>query len=551
MSKHINQFISSTSPYDDDNNNNNINEDTWREVDSVLGSLCNDDGDDNVTITSSEVDGITPIEVDGITSSEVDGFQSIHNDNNDSNESSTHYDIDDLISFKRLSLNEINVYDKYKESLVVLGYMGWNVNPTIQHMNSNLSISAIIQILTIDAELDIPYSKFPQIKKFIPKKILITPYDEPDLPDSKPNLLITLATLFYNIIKKTNDVNIDSMLSVLGTEIDIITQRNSLKKIFSYYFDRKEDWSIYVCQPMSNGPIYIERKESYPVNKGTIGTQFERAVTSKVVFNSVYAVSKGLLGKLSIAFTGEIDACTQNDQAVEIKSKPAWFTNDSDRDITNFIQSSLSDTNLILTGGFYRDKNDYKGPVVFLKKNIILQTLDEFCQSHKNISDEMKNNIYNYGANIMYKIKSACEKVGVVYEINSIKDDINSIHIRQLKEDEFDFPINETITRNTAEAIISISENFHTDNVQINDNKKSRDSRSSSGSRNKFVKKHNRQLKEDEFDFPINETTTRSTAEAVTSISGNFHTDNVQINDIKKSRDSRSRNKFVKKREKN
>ena len=393
-------------------------------------------------------------------------MHSISNDDIDSivsNTPSIYHDssiiVDNIISLKTLSLYEEHVYDKYKESLMLLGYVGWRVNPTIHHMNSKLSTSEIIRILTIDAELDIPCRNLPQLKKFIPKKISITRYDKQDESNNgKPNLLITLATLFYDIIKKTNNINIDSILSVLGTNINIITQRNSMKMIFSYYFDRKEDWSIYVCQPISNGPIYIERTESYIVNEGTIGNQFERAVTSKGVFNRVYAVTKGLLGDISIAFTGEIDACTHNDQALEIKSKPHWFNKDTDRDLTNFIQSSLSGTNFILTGGFKNDKNDCEGPVVFSKKNILLQTLDEFCESHKNINDEIKNNIYNYGANILTKIKAACETVGVVYEIKSMKDDMNSIHIRQLNRD-FDFPINETIIRNTAEAVISIASN--------------------------------------------------------------------------------------------
>jgi hypothetical protein len=149
---------------------------------------------------------------------------------------------------------------------------------------------------------------------------MIKQYKKIEKPATKPNLLIALASILYDLIKTNNTNDIDSILSLLNSKVHIITQRNPIKKIFSYYYDRKEEWTVYVSRPHNNGPIFIERSETYSVNSGnsiltilliifmiililigTIGNQFETSITSDGLYNRVYAISKGeLINNLTI-----------------------------------------------------------------------------------------------------------------------------------------------------------------------------------------------------------------------------------------------------------
>jgi len=151
--------------------------------------------------------------------------------------------------------------------------------------------------------------------------------------------------------------------------------------------------------------------------------------------------------------TGEIDACDDTGSTVEIKTKPAWIHNDNVRTTTNWIQSSMTGTRKMLTAGYYTDK---KGPVSFLKNNIITQSLQEYCQSHQ-INNDKQNEIYKYGSDILHKINDACIKIGTIYEVTIDKKDINNILIKECNNNEF--PINDTIIRNTTEAVITIINN--------------------------------------------------------------------------------------------
>jgi len=162
--------------------------------------------------------------------------------------------------------------------------------------------------------------------------------------------------------------------------------------------------------------------------------------------------------------TGEIDACDDNGSTIEIKTKPAWIHTDTVRTTTAWIQSSMTGTKKMITAGYYTDKNNKKGPVSFLKNNIITQSLQEYCQSHQ-INNDKQNEIYKYGSDILHKINDACNKIGTVYEITSDKNDINNILIKECDNNEF--PINDTIIRNTIEAVITIINNNTNNNNNI------------------------------------------------------------------------------------
>jgi len=191
-------------------------------------------------------------------------------------------EIDDIIDETLISLKTLNLldntndnndtYNKYEASQRVINYMGWINKPSIQHMSPTLTTQQIINILTDDAILDINYNDIPHIKKAssLPSKIMIQAYKQIELQSTKPNLLIALSSIIYDIIKTSNTNDIDNILSLLTNTIDIVTSRNPIKQIFTYYYDRKDDWIIHVCRPYQNGPIFIERTGSYSVNTGNI-----------------------------------------------------------------------------------------------------------------------------------------------------------------------------------------------------------------------------------------------------------------------------------------
>lgn len=375
----------------------------------------------------------------------------------DDNESST-----DILSLSlgALSIDDDNknIYKKYEQTQKAIGYLGWKITPTDHHMRLSLSTDEIINILTNDATLDIPLSSMPQIKK-LPRQIVIQPYKQIEPPAGKPNLLIALASVLHDIVKSSNTNDIDNILSILNNTINIITVRNSIKKIFSYYVDQKDDWTCYVCRPVANGPLFIERGDVYTVNTGTVGNIFESTITTSSIYNRCYVISKADLDKNVIVMTGEIDGCDDAGNILEIKTKPAWLSGDRPRLLSNWIQSSLTGTKKILTGGFYTDKNDRKkGPVSFPSNLIMIEKLQEYCHNNA-IDNNSQNDIYRYGSNILTKINDSCVNIGTVYEIRNDKNDIINILV---KECTYNFPINETILKNTTNAIIEISENNKT-----------------------------------------------------------------------------------------
>lgn len=377
---------------------------------------------------------------------------------NNDNESST-----DILSLSlgALSIDDDNknIYKKYEQTQKAILYLGWKIIPTNHHMRLTLSTYEIINILTNDATLDIPLSSMPQIKK-LPRQIVIQPYKRIEPPAGKPNLLIALASVLHDIVKSSSNTNdIDSILSILNNTTNIITVRNSIKKIFSYYVDQKEDWKCFVCRPVANGPLFIERGDLYTVNTGTVGNIFESTITTSSIYNRCYVISKAALDKNVIVMTGEIDGCDDAGNSLEIKTKPAWLIGDRPRLLSNWIQSSLTGTKKILTGGFYTDKNDRKkGPLSFPSNLITIEKLQDYCHNNA-IDTNNQNDIYKYGSNILTKINDSCVNIGTVYEIRNDKNDINNILV---KESTYEFPINEIILKNTTSAIIEISENNKT-----------------------------------------------------------------------------------------
>lgn len=358
--------------------------------------------------------------------------------------------------FESLSLDEEKIYENYRSTQRVLTYYGWKIKPDpIYHMKNTLNCDEIIKILTNDSSLIVNMNELPQLIsiKSLPEKIELIEYKEMAEPIGKPNLLIALSSLLYDIIKNTKSRDHHTIISTMKRDTNIIITRNSLKKILSHFYDSKEEWTVYCYKPADDYPIFIERGENYDVNNGTIGNQFERFVTSSSTYERVYAISSGKLSDLSIILTGEIDAFDENCEPVEIKTKP-YNVDSADRKLTNWVQSSLVGTNRFVTASFLRRKK--KDPAVFLRKNIISKTLDEYCRDNKNIlNDKSKNDIYKYGTSILKKIQSSINssKVDTVYMVKVSSSDKNNIIIEEVQRT---FPISMNTIINTTTAILGM-----------------------------------------------------------------------------------------------
>jgi hypothetical protein len=188
-----------------------------------------------------------------------------------------------------------------------------------------------------------------------------------DVPEIKPNLLMITMSIFLRQLNSKNAPKTSNELMQSLNEFDIILPRNPLLKIMSE--SRDENWEIYCCKPSSSWPLFIDRTKSYTTNPGQIGALFELAMTTTVdKYHKVYAVTRGNLGGIRLALTGEIDCIDSSGKPVEVKSRPAWAPFDNSRSLDSWIQSTLAGICTIVTGSFTSAQRN--GPVTFNSRKI-------------------------------------------------------------------------------------------------------------------------------------------------------------------------------------
>lgn len=171
-------------------------------------------------------------------------------------------------------------------------------------------------------------------------------------------------------------------------------------------------------------------------------------------YNKVYGINKVNINNIKLILTGEIDCIENNGNKIELKTKPIFATFNKHRHLSNWIQSSLSDTKAVVTGTWNSRKGIKNGPSTFKSSDIIFENLKDYslCLSKKDTSD-----VYEYAHEIFSKIKLQCTKLdNIVYNVTN--DGISGdIIIRECNVDEFIFPINKNIINSCAEVCISIS----------------------------------------------------------------------------------------------
>jgi hypothetical protein len=180
-------------------------------------------------------------------------------------------------------------------------------------------------------------------------------------------------------------------------------------------------------------------------------------------YNKIYSVNKLNINDLKFVLTGEVDCIENNGNRIELTTKPSFAKFDKDRLLTNWIQSSLSDTQTIVTGKWKGARNC---PVTFLKPDITFENIEDYskCLSNKN-----KSGAYDYAYEIFTKIKSNCTKDNVVYNVTN--DGISGdIIIKECNVNEFIFPINHEVINSCAAACISISNDKEVkEEIKLND----------------------------------------------------------------------------------
>lgn len=376
--------------------------------------------------------------------------------------------------FSKLTIKSIkeNTFNKDFYDTKILSYCGWKVLPK----SSYRSIKEILDcLLNQELILNINPNTIPrlQLMNALPKEFVIIPYNKTMPPENKPSLFVMIMSLFLNEIKKTsqtsisnNDTKINNLLLHLN-KYNIITPRNPIKKMISA-MKSGQSWSMIASRPIRDGPIYLDRVESYKSNAGTIGMLFEKSmiIPSNIDYHRVYVITEGDLilnddynttNDMKILMTGEVD-CIDSETflPVELKSKPSWIHNDNDRLFDNWFQSKLAGISTIVTGGFTCERGSRNGPVTFAKRNINYQSMEQYGT---NISPTMKKQLFYQLYDVFNQIKQKLNviKEGMVMKVSSNGNVGNELIIEEDINDNNCFPITTEILRNIAEACILFS----------------------------------------------------------------------------------------------
>jgi hypothetical protein len=153
-----------------------------------------------------------------------------------------------------------------------LSYFGIITKPSKDSTSPDmLNSERIKEILLNEIHLNVSSDNIKKLKNKneLANKIIIQSYRQMELPEQKPNLLMSICSILYNSYQDILHNNIFKLnlskenLILSLSEYDIITSRNPLKKIMSSLRGTKSDWSIFVYKPIENGPLLIERDKGY------------------------------------------------------------------------------------------------------------------------------------------------------------------------------------------------------------------------------------------------------------------------------------------------
>lgn len=321
-------------------------------------------------------------------------------------------DGDDLLH----TLDSLSVKDGLDSILVA--YSAWKTPPEHRFVSPDLSVQEIVDIITGALAIDVDPCDVSQLvpKRSLPSSFQIRTFCDPLAPESKPNLLIIIATLFKKYRDAHPKCSEAELIASLGKSYDIIAPRNPIKKISS--ISKGEAWEVYASKPLIDGPLFIDRTASYSQDIGSIGNQFETKVSTKSEkYDRVYAVQSSHLNRLRIVLTGEIDCIDPVEGgAVEIKSRPGWAPLDQVRLLDTYIQSKFAGVKTIVTGNFISQRGVRNGPVTFLSRNIQYQTIKEYARQV-----DGAENCFDYTEKVMRKAMQECKEVGVIYKITGCR----------------------------------------------------------------------------------------------------------------------------------
>ena len=314
-----------------------------------------------------------------------------------------------------------------------ISYAAWLIPPPFLFASENITSEEIFSILSENLHINANARDISQliVKSKLTSNMRIVPFQDIKGPESKPNLLCAISAILYNHLLATSSnttilSSSDSLSSEtskllqdsLYSQFDIICPRNPLKKLMTTSCD--EEWELFACRPAIGSPLMLERTEGYDSNHGSIGMQFEKLMVSSSIrsYNRVYTVNKLICGSsIRIGLTGEIDGVDSQGNPIEIKSKPFWVQSSYDRNLATAVQSKLGNVETIVTGGFSAQKGVKNGPVMFELRNIVYQSLNDFC--NRNVQSGSLNASFQYTNYVLQYLMDNCTEVGVIYHIKS------------------------------------------------------------------------------------------------------------------------------------
>ncbi|KAI3648759.1 hypothetical protein MP228_006613 [Amoeboaphelidium protococcarum] len=290
----------------------------------------------------------------------------------------------------------------------VLAFSAWKIKPVDDLLKLNEpKISNLRQMVDKYLAVDVAVKDLPLLKDTLESSYVITPYKSVVDPEPKPNLLLAVSTIFYQNALANKAITPERLCDTLN-KYNAIVPRKVLQLIITNKF---EDVDFFMYRSTPDGPVFIDRKHSYPTNPGSIGMQFEKAVIqeSKLDYHRFYGVFNVKIGDLNICSTGEVDGVDQKGNIIEVKTKPVWVR-DTSRNFDIWAQSVIANVKRIMFAKFTAERGVYNGPVTFSSKNIAIQSPDDF------MTDDLDLRVKN-GLKFLQEMLKACQSPGKVYSV--------------------------------------------------------------------------------------------------------------------------------------
>ncbi|KAI3633809.1 hypothetical protein MIR68_008141 [Amoeboaphelidium protococcarum] len=290
----------------------------------------------------------------------------------------------------------------------VLAFSAWKAKPVEGLMTLKESkIDNLRQMVGQYLAVDVAVKDLPLLKDPVKSSYVITPYKSVVDPEPKPNLLLAVSTIFYQNAKANKAITPERLCDTLN-KYEAIVPRKVLQLIITNKF---EDVDFVMYRSTDVGPVFVDRKHSYPTNPGSIGMQFEKAVIqeSKLDYHRFYGVFNVKIGDLNICSTGEVDGVDLKGNIIEVKTKPVWVR-DTSRNFDIWAQSVIANVKRIMFAKFTAERGVYNGPVTFSSKNIAMQSPDDF------MTDDVDVRVKN-GLKFVQEMLKACQSPGKVYSV--------------------------------------------------------------------------------------------------------------------------------------